>query len=319
MGDVVERATDDELRAMVRAHGRELHVHCYRMLGSIADADDALQETLLAAWRGLDRFDGRSSVRTWLYRIATNCCLNLLRTRGRRPTTEPLPPFEPPPPSRRSDVTWLQPYPDALLDQADEPGARHLAGESISLAFVSALQTMPPRQVAALILVDVLDFTVADVAEMLGATPTAVKGVLQRARAAADRPKAREVGRDDDALAARFARAYAADDVDGVVALLTDDAWLAMPPARHVYEGQEAVRRFLSSSAGGRGMTQRLQATRANRQPAFACYGEDPGGAATFNGILVLTMTTAGIVGITRFLDATLAPAFDLPARLRDG
>ena len=311
MGDV----DDGALRAIVDAHRRELHVHCYRMLGSIADADDALQETLVAAWRGLDRFDGRSSLRTWLYRIATNCCLNLLRTRGRRPTTEPLPPFDPPPPTRRSDTRWLQPYPDAWLEELDDPGARHLAGESIGLAFVSALQAMPPRQVAALILVDVLGFSLAEVAEMLGTAPTAVKGLLQRARAAApaEQPSASS---GDDGLAARFARAYAADDVDGVVALLTDDAWLAMPPAPHVYEGTDAVRAFLAASAGGRGLVQHVRATRANRQPAFACYGEDAAGSATFNGIVVLTMTHDGITGVTRFLDETLASAFGLPERL---
>ncbi|WP_028045701.1 RNA polymerase subunit sigma-70 [Cellulomonas sp. URHE0023] len=316
--DVVERSTDDALRAMVDAHRRELHVHCYRMLGSVADADDALQETLLAAWRGLDRFDGRSSARTWLYRIATNCCLNLLRTRGRRPVTEPLPPFDPPPPSRRSDLRWLQPYPDVLLDETHEPGARHLADESIALAFVSALQAMPPRQVAALLLVDVLGFSLGEVAKMLDASPTAVKGVLQRARAVTARPTAQPARsvQDDDGLAVRFARAYAADDVEGVVALLTDEAWLAMPPAAHVYEGRDAVHAFLAASAAGRGSTQQLVATRANRQPAFACYRQDAAGAATFTGVVVLTTTPAGISGITRFLDASLAPTFGLRARL---
>lgn len=311
---------DDALRAAVEAHRRELHVHCYRMLGSIADADDAVQETFVAAWRGLDGFDGRSTVRTWLYRIATNRCLNMLRTRGRRAPTEPLPPFDPPPPSRRLGATWLQPYPDAWLDGAGDPGARHLAGESIGLAFVAALQAMPPRQVAALVLVDVLGFSLAEVAGMLDTTATAVKGALQRARAAArqlpgDAPAVDP--REHAALAARFGRAYAADDVAAVVALLTDDAWLAMPPAPHLYEGRDAVAAFLAASASGRGARQRLLPTPgANRQPAFAWYVEDAPDGARFAGIVVLRTAPSGVVGITRFLDPTLAPAFEVPARL---
>lgn len=320
-------AKDDALRAMIDAHHRELHVHCYRMLGSVADADDALQETLLAAWQGLDGFDGRASARTWLYRIATNRCLNILRTRGRRVPTEPLPPFDPPPPSRLSDAAWLQPYPDAWLDATDDPGARYLAAESMGLAFVTALQAMPPRQLAALLLVDVLGFSMAEAAEMLDASPTVVKGALQRARAAAaaavrtDGTTGRAASRAPDhrqaALAERFARAYAADDVRGVVGLLTDDAWLAMPPAPHVYEGKQAVRAFLVASAAGRGARQRLVPVRANRQPAFACYTEGAGRGAECSGVVVLTMASGGIAGITRFLDPTLARAFGLASHIR--
>ena len=161
---------------------RELHVHCYRMLGSVTDADDVLQETLLAAWRGLADFEGRSSLRTWLYKIATNRCLNAIRDGKRRPPAEPLPPFDPPEPTRRGDVTWLQPYPDALLDD------QLVKRENIELAFITALQRMPPRQAAALILVDVLDFPNAEAADLLGTTPTAIKGALQRARASLHSP-----------------------------------------------------------------------------------------------------------------------------------
>jgi RNA polymerase sigma-70 factor (TIGR02960 family) len=177
----------DAFSTLTAPHERELLLHCYRMLGSLTDAEDLLQDTMLAAWRGLPAFEGRSSVRTWLYRIATNRCLNALRD-GRRVPPEPVAPFAVPPPTRRGEVTWLQPYADSLLEGLPEhtpgPDARYETQEAVRLAFITALQRMPPRQAATLILRDVLGYPLRDVAAMLDTTETAAKGTLQRARAA---------------------------------------------------------------------------------------------------------------------------------------
>jgi RNA polymerase sigma-70 factor (TIGR02960 family) len=304
--DRARGGSEEAFRELVEPCRRELQVHCYRMLGSLTDAEDMLQETLLAAWRGLDGFAGRSSVRAWLYRIATNRCLNALRDSRRRP--EPVPPFEPPPPSRRSEVTWLQPCPDTLLEP--DPAARYLARETVELGFVAALQELPPRQVAALLLCDVLGFSIAEVAPMLDTTANAVKGALQRARAAVAKGGAHRPVDSASAweLARSFARAFTDDDIDGVVELLTDDAWLAMPPAPHEYHGAAAIRAFLRASATSRaGQALRLVPTGANTQPAFGCYiGE------SFTGVIVLTVRDRGIAGITRFLDPGLARAFGM-------
>jgi RNA polymerase sigma-70 factor (ECF subfamily) len=260
---------------------RELQLHCYRMLGSVQDAEDALQETLVAAWRGLATFEGRASLRSWLYRIATNRCLNALRDAGRRPPAAPVAPFRPPEPTRRGEPTWLQPYPDQLLegiaDPAPGPEARYQAREAVELAFVAGLLGLPPRQRAALVLCDVLGFPVAEAAELLGTSGASVKGALQRARATleARRPGAARRGAPRPGSAAereltrRFADAFEADDVDGVVGLLADDAWLTMPPAPHQYQGAAAIASFLRASAAWRaGRRFRLVPTRANTQPA---------------------------------------------------
>lgn len=306
---------------LVAPYRRELRLHCYRMLGSVTDADDLLQETLVAAWRGLDSFAGRSSLRAWLYAIATNRCLNAIRDAKRRPLPAPVPPFTPPEPSRRGEVTWLQPYPDAWLggpaDGAPGPADRFAARETVRLAFIAALQRLPPRQTAAVILCDVLGFSPAEAAAMLETTPVTVKGLLQRARASlrraraadADTPPAPGSAAEAD-LAQRFADAYSADDVGALVALLTDDAWLAMPPATHEYHGPAAVAAFLRASAAGRaGQRLRLRPTRANAQPAFACYlGPQP------SGLVVLTLSGDRIAGITRFLDPGLPAVFGLPS-----
>src|SRR5580693_4910808 len=195
------RAGDEQaFRELTDPYRRELQVHCYRMLGSLTDAEDVLQETLLAAWRGLAGFTERASVRTWLYRIATNQCLNARRAASRRIPAEPVPPFQPPEPTRRAEITWLQPYPDTLLDgicdAAPGPEARYEATEAIELAFIAGLQRMPPRQAATLLLRDVLGFGTAEVAGLLDTTPVAVKGSLQRARAASARAGIRRRGRD---------------------------------------------------------------------------------------------------------------------------
>jgi RNA polymerase sigma-70 factor (TIGR02960 family) len=322
------RAGDEQaFRDLIDPHLRELHVHCYRMLGSLVDAEDLLQETLTAAWRGLDGFAGRSSLRTWLYRIATNRCLNAIRDAKRHHPTEPVPPFDPPEPSRRGEVTWLQPYPDRWLDEtadtAPGPEAGYQARETIELAFIAALQQLPPRQTAALLLCDVLGFATAEAATMLDTSPTAVKGALQRARATLDHERARaprqatpDAGPPDTArLARRFAEAFSRDDIDAIIALLTEDAWLAMPPAPHEYHGAEAVASFLRASAAWRGQRRLwLLPTEANTQPAFGSYLSDSDSdTAHPTGILVLTLSGHQIRTITRFIDPELPRHFGLP------
>jgi len=325
----LQRARDGDERAfreLTDPYRRELQVHCYRMLGSLTDAEDLLQETLLAAWRGLADFQERASVRTWLYRIATNRCLNALRGAGRRIPTEPVPPFQPPEPSRRGEITWLQPYPDALLegiaDPAPGPEARYQATEAVELAFVAGLQRMPPRQAAALVLRDALGFATDEVAGMLGTSHTAVKGALQRARAALDHARAGQAPRPGSAtehdLARRFADAYVAADLTRIVALLTDDAWLSMPPAPHEYHGIDAITAFLRASLDYRGHRRvHLLPARANTQPAFGSYLTDPAEPAGIPaGLFVLTMAGDRIQAITRFHLDALYPRFGLPDSL---
>jgi RNA polymerase sigma-70 factor (TIGR02960 family) len=295
------------------AHRRELHRHCYRMLGSVNDADDLVQETMIAAWRGWADFAGRSSARAWLYRIATNRCLNAIRDGKRRPGPALVPPFAPPEPSRWGEVTWLQPYPDAWLPG---PAEQYEARESIELAFIAALQRIPARQTAAVVLCDVLGFSGAEVAAMLDITATSVKGLLQRGRAALAAGGAEVAGEvggvglaGERELAERFARAFSADDVPAVVALLTDDAWLAMPPAPHEYHGAAAIAAFLQASvdarAAGSGQRFVLRPWRFNGQVGFECaLGRSDA------GIVVLSLRGERICGVTRFLDPALPGRF---------
>jgi len=325
------RAGDGQaFRELTEPYLGELQLHCYRILGSLADAEDVMQETLLAAWRGLAGFQQRSSLRSWLYRIATNQCLNALRAAGRRVPASPVPPFQPPEPTRRGEITWLQPYPDALLegiaDTAPGPEARYQATEAIELAFVAGLQRMPPRQAATLVLRDVLGYPAEEAAAMLGTSPTAVKGTLQRARAALDRSRdeagppgargPRPASADERAVARRFADAYVAADIDGVIALLTDDAWLSMPPAPHQYQGAAAIRVFLEASFAYRGdRPVVLVPAAANTQPALASYhGESRKARPGMNpaGLFVLTMSGPRIRAVTRFHDVELYPRFGL-------
>jgi RNA polymerase sigma-70 factor (TIGR02960 family) len=328
------RAGDEQAFSdLVAGYLRELHLHCYRILGSVADAEDVMQETLLAAWRGLSQYEGRASLRAWLYRIATNRCLNALRDNSRRPQRQaPWPPFNPPEPTRQGEPVWLDPIPDDLIDpiadRAQEPGAQYEAKETFALAFVAALQHLPPRQRAALVLRDALGFSSAEVAGMLEASEASVNSALQRARATmttrlpgADRDRAPlpRSARERD-LAARFASAYAADDIDAIVALLTHDAWYTMPPATLEYQGPEAIGNFLRESASWRGQRkQRLIPTRANGQPAYACYLYD-GQAPIFraHGLIVLTLAGDRIHAITRFVDSSVLPRFGFPRTLPD-
>jgi RNA polymerase sigma-70 factor (TIGR02960 family) len=322
------RAGDDEaFRALTEPHRRELQVHCYRMLGSLQDAEDALQDTLLAAWQGLGGFEGRASMRTWLYRIATNRCLDALRAASRRPAKEwDIPGVDPPEPTRLGEVVWLEPYPDALLDDAMGvplgPEARYEQTESISLAFVTALQVLPPRQLAVLVLRDVLGFHAQEVAEMLDSTVESVTSALKRARASLHRPRLvdeREPAPAADspserALVAEFVRAYESADLDAVVALLTDDVFVSMPPMPLEYEGRDLVARFCSGILQP-GRRFDLVPTRANGQPAFGTYLRSPTGIRHGTGLFVLTLAGDRICAMTRF-ENSVYPWFGLPHSL---
>ena len=316
---------EEAFRALTAPHRHELQVHCYRILGSMQDAEDALQETLLAAWRGLEHFEQRASLRAWLYRIATNRSLNALRDAGRRPPLVLA--FEPPEPTRVGDTSRLEPYPDVLLegviDTTPAPDARYETRETVELAFIAALQQLPPRQRAALVLRDVLGFHAAEVAQMLDTSVDSVKGALKRARATLDQRLA-PTDRDrvplpdspgERELVRRFADAFEADDIDGVVALLTEDAWLTMPPWTVEYQGPAAIASFLRELFAWRGgQGTRLLPTRANMQPAFATYRTDPPlPIARATGLVVLTLEGDQITAITQFLDTGILSRFGFP------
>ena len=328
--ELIERARagdGDAFRELTEPHRRELQVHCYRMLGSVADAEDALQDTLLAAWQGLGGFEGRASVRTWLYRIATNRCLNARRAAGRRPARDwDVPAVEPPEATRLGEVAWIEPYPDALLEGAlglpPGPEARYEQAESISLAFVTALQVLPPRQLAVLILRDVLGFRAREVAGMLDTTVESVTSALKRARASLQHRQA-AAGRElppaagspaEDAIVARFALAWESADIDALVALLTDDVFISMPPMPFEYQGRDVVARFCASLFGS-GRRFDLVPARANGQPAFGAYLRPPAGIRHGTGVYVLTLAGARICAMTRF-EASVLPWFGLPRSL---
>jgi RNA polymerase sigma-70 factor (TIGR02960 family) len=324
---VSAQAGDEQaFRQLVEPYERELQVHCYRILGSAQDAEDAMQETLLTAWRSLGGFEQRSSLRTWLYRIATSRSLNALRAASRRPPMDwPNRDVDPPEPSRLGEVAWLEPYPDVLLedlpDYAPGPQARYEAREAISLAFITALQLLPPRQRAALILRDVLGYRASEAADILQASEQSVASALKRARATLARHlPAREAppaphSPAEQRLVALLTRAFEAADVDGIVALLTEDAWLTMPPVPLEYQGRELAARFLTL-AFRRGRRFRLIATRANGQPAFGVYLRDPHTAVLrASGLLVVTLAGDRVSMITRF-DNSVIPRFGLPRSL---
>jgi RNA polymerase sigma-70 factor (ECF subfamily) len=329
--DLISRARagdGDAFRELTEPHLRELQVHCYRMLGSFADAEDALQNTLLTAWQSLGGFEGRASLRTWLYRIATNRCLDALRSASRRPVRAwDVPKVEPPEPTRLGEVVWLQPFPDALLEGAIDvpsgPEARYEQTEAISLAFVTALQALPPRQLAVLILRDVLGFHASEVAGMLEVTVESVTSALKRARATLQRQQPTAAGRQpppapgspaEEALVAAFVRAWESADLDALVALLTDDVFMSMPPMPFEYEGRDVVVRFCASLFGA-GRRFDLVPARANGQPAFGAYLRAPGGIRHGTGLYVLTLSGDRICAMTRFENSVL-PWFGLPRSL---
>jgi RNA polymerase sigma-70 factor (TIGR02960 family) len=314
------RGDGESFADLVEPHRRELHVHCYRMLGSVEDADDAVQDALLAAWRALPAFQARASVRTWLYRIATNTCLNLIRGATRRPQLAGPLPSTAPAPTGVEKVTWLQPYPDELLDRVpdDAPGpqARLEQNEAISLAFVAALQLLSPRARAVLILRDVLGFSTREVAGTIESTEDAVAMTLSRARAALrarPRPAGPPSGPGEAAVVRRLVEAFTAQDVDRVVSLLTEDVRITMPPLPAVWQGRHRAAEFLSGVVFQLVPEARFIETRANRQPALAVYTRDEAnGLWHGSGLLVLTVDGDHVAGLTRFESHTLA-AFGLP------
>ncbi|MGH3763791.1 MAG: sigma-70 family RNA polymerase sigma factor [Pseudonocardiaceae bacterium] len=330
-GDLISRAQagdSDAFRELTEPHRRELLVHCYRMLGSLQDAEDALQDTLLAAWQGLAGYEGRASLRTWLYRIATNRGLNARRSANRRQAKEwDVPNVEPPEPTRLGEVVWLEPLPDALLDGAIDvplgPEARYEQTESISLAFVTALQVLPPRQLAVLVLRDILGFHASEVADMLDATVESVNSALKRARASLQRRQSLAPDRElpsvsdsavEDAIVTRFVRAWESADLDALVDLLTDDVFVSMPPMPFEYQGRDVVARFCASIFGS-GRRFDLVPTRANGQPAFGAYLRAHNGISHGMGLYVLTLTGGRICAMTRFENSVL-PSFGLPRSL---
>ena len=329
--DLISRARagdGDAFRELTEPHRRELQVHCYRMPGSFQDAEDALQDTLLAAWQGFAGFEGRASLRTWLYRIATNRCLNARRSASRRSAKKwNIPKVEPPEPTRHGEVVWLEPYPGTLLEGAVDvppgPEARYEQTESISLAFVTALQVLPPRQLAVLILRDVLGFHASEVAEMLDSTVDSVNSALKRARGSLQRLPPAAAGHErppasgspaEDAIVARFVSAYESADLGALVALLTDDVFVSMPPMPFEYEGRDIVARFCAGLFGA-GRRFDLVPARANGQPAFGAYLRTPAGLRHGTGLIVLTLAGDRICAMTRFENSVL-PWFGLPRSL---
>ena len=299
-------------RDLAEQYRRELHVHCYRMLGSVHDAEDALQETLLRAWRHLSSFEGRSSLRAWLYRIATNVCLAAL---DKRP--EPKPPTDEP--------AALTPYPDAWLDElpseAAEPGARYDLRESVQLALLAAIQTLPPRQRAALLLRDVLGFSAKEVGQLLDVSSTSVHSAVRRARATLEKRAPDRTPPPDDvqrSLVKRYIEAWESVDIPRLVALMREDAVMTMPPDPAVFLGRQAIVDFFSTvPADGALDRLPLRPTRANGQPAVGAYYPDAeAGIYRPYGVMVLTLDGDSIAEITGCTDPSLFPLLGLPSEL---
>ena len=314
---------EEAFRALVEAHRGELHGHCYRMLGSLHDADDALQDTLLRAWRGLPRFRGSSSLRTWLYRIATNVCVDMINRRAKRvlPVDYAAPPAE-------ATAPWIEPYPDAELGVADGaacPAARYERREALELAFVSALQHLPPRQRAALVLRDALGFTAKESAEALGTTVPAVNGALRRARAVIEerlpehsqQAALRALGdRRLSELVGRFADSFERGDVDGVLAMLAEGATFSMPPHPEWCQGREAIAKSWLMPEGPPPRLRYVMTT-ANGQPALATYvlDRERGGFVAL-ALDVLALRGEEVMAVTAFRTPAIFARFGLPGRL---
>ena len=316
-----------EFAALFERHRRELHVHCYRMLGSLQDAEDLVQETFLNAWRNRQRFERRSSFRTWLYRIATNACLNALRRNPRRLVPQQV--LQPADPDAdllpAEELPWLQPYPDRLLDELG-PEAAVVSRETIELAFLAAIQHLPPRQRAVLILRDALDWSASDAASLLDSSVASVNSALQRARATLKQhlPEERDKwgGRPDPGKEAcvlrRYMDAWERRDLAVLVSLLKEDAHVTMPPIPTWFQGREAVVGFFAHHvfAPTRGERRHLS-TRANRQPAVALYRREPGERVFVPRVLeVLRIEGEQLAGIDAFVSPELFPAFGLPSSL---
>ena len=326
------RAGDQyEFGGLTEPYRRELQLHCYRILGSLQDAEDTVQETMLRAWRKLNTFEGRASLRAWLYRIATNACFDALAKRPRRvlpttsqPAADPHTPIAPP----LTEPIWLEPYPDDLIAEPEAgPEARYTVRESVALAFIAALQSLPPRQRAVLILRDVLDWQASEVAQTLDLTVSAVNSALHRARVTLNKHYHGK-GIDTVSLASiedalrpmldRYVQAWESADVDGLIALLKEDATLSMPPSPTWYAGREAiaaVAREVMFAGEARGRW-RLRPIRANRQPAFAVYQRTESGVYHAFGISVLTIDQGQVADSITFIDPALIPRFNLPVEI---
>lgn len=325
-----DRAAFDALAEPLR---RELQLHCYRMLGGLQDAEDALQEALLRAWRGITKFEGRASFRAWLYRIATNACLNAIASgkSGRRvlPEHQAPPSTQMPPREPALDVAWLEPYPDALLsgipDTAPGPDVRYERRESVHLAFITMIQLLPPRQRAVLLLRDVLGWSAEESARLLDASTASVNSALQRARAAIDKhrpaPHDENGGRvpndQQRAMLDRYVRSWESSDVDEFVSVLREDAMLSMPPWREWYRGRDALRAFFALTARPGGHAPfRLLPTAANGQLAFAFYSRWQSPEWRAHSIQLLELEHDGVRAMTSFVMPALFPAFGLPSTL---
>ena len=329
-------SAESTFATLFERHRGELRVHCYRMLGSLEDSEDLVQETFLRAWRKRASFgsDGRSAFRPWLYRIATNACLDVLRSRPRRvvPPQVASPGDPAAPPSPPVDLPWLQPYPDRLLEPAapteDEPDAAAVARETIELAFIAAIQHLPPRQRAVLILRDVLGWSAKDAAALIDASVNSVNSALQRARATLRRQlgerrtewaRSAEPSAEEHELLRKYVDAHERADADALAALLREDARLTMPPHPTWYEGRAAIR-----IAAGQGFepsfgTLRTLVTAANRQPAAAHYLRRPG-ESEYRALAldVLSVDDGRIAEISSFVSPELFPAFGLAPLLRE-
>lgn len=317
---VTGEARADEFTRQTDPYRRELLAHCYRMLGSLHDAEDTVQETYLRAWRGYDGYEGRASLRTWLYTIATRACLRALETRGRRalpsglagPSDDPDAPLGPP----STDIPWLEPFPDAD-PRAGDPAAIAVSRESIRLALIAALQHLPARQRAVLILRDVLRWRAHEVAGLLDTSTTAVNSALQRARAQLAGLDSGLASGPIDArqreLLDRYVAAFETSDIDGLVRLLRRDAVLEMPPYATWFRGAEAIGRFLPPRLGPPGHMRAIVTT-ANGQPAHAIYTRGADGRHHAHALAVLTVAGGAIARLTVFHDARLVSAFGLPA-----
>ena len=332
-------ADEATFAALLERYRRQLHVHCYRMLGSVEDADDLVQETFLSAWRARKRFEGRSSFRTWLYRIATNACFRSLKRRPRRVTVpeieEPVtvdsdwadPPSTPPP--APEGVRWLGPYPDLLLEPAaphqDEPEERAVVRETIELAYVAAIQHLPPRQRAVLVLCQALGWSAKDAAVVLGTSVAAVNSAMQRARATlqARLPASRDDWApqrtptdEENELLHRFMAAWERADPEAIVAMMREDVRWAMPPAPLWFDGRDAIAKLLQAFPIGWNGDIQVVGTGANRQPAMATYVRRPG-ESTYElaGLTVLRVEDGRIVELTNFAPELLS-GFDLPLHL---
>ncbi len=325
-GDHSDR--DEQLRSQLNGHRRELSGYCYRMLGSTFETDDAVQETMLRAWRALPRFDGRSSLRTWLYRIATNVCLDLLDGRNRRALPMDMGPASPPVAASlgeaRPESVWIQPIADGtVMPSGGDPADQVLQRDAVRLAFVAALQHLPPRQRAVLILREVLRWSAGEVAELLDASVPSVNSALQRARAtlAATAPRTEDrfdpLNQVQQELLGRYVKAFSRYDIAALVALLHEDATASMPPYQLWLQGRGDIGRW-HSGPGSTCRGSRLLPIEANGSPAFAHYRPSPHALVPF-AIQVLELTGDRITRITYFLDTALFARFGLPASLPDG